>query len=424
MQYDAVLFDLDGTLTESEPGIINSVKYALDKMGVAPLSEEKLRSFIGPPLKASFMEQAGMDDAQAERAVEVYRERFSVVGWKENSVYPGVQRLLRTLKKEGTYVAVATSKPQKFSEWIVEYFGLQPWIDRVVGIGLDNHNADKKQIIREALPEKYVRACMVGDRFYDLEGGRVNGIDVAAVLYGYGSVEEYAPFAPDCVAQTVDELYDFLLGDAQPARGRFFTFEGPDGCGKSTQLELVAGWLRECGFEVVQTREPGGTPIAERIRELLLDKNNAEMSDMCEVLLYAAARAQHVEELILPALDAGKLVLSDRYVDSNVVYQGAGRQLGMDRIKQINDYAIQGLLPDYTLLFDIDPDQAMQRRKAASEPDRIELQGQEFMRRVYEGYQRLLGQERERMERINATGGVEEIQATVREVLNRELMKS
>ena len=148
--------------------------------------------------------------------------------------------------------------------------------------------------------------------------------------------------------------------------------------------------LRKFGFSVVRTREPGGCPISEEIRHLLLNPENMEMSDTCEALLYAASRAQHVHQVIRPAVERGELVLCDRFVDSSVAYQGGGRELGVDTIQQINEPAVDGMMPDATVYLDIDHREALMRRLNASEPDRLELQDVEFHERVEKAYEKLI----------------------------------
>jgi len=214
VRYDAVIFDLDGTLTESEPGITKSVQYALEKMNRPTLDQAALRRFIGPPLLEMFMSAAGMSEAEAQEAVRVYRERFSTIGWRENAVYPGIVPLLRSLKQNGAYVAVATGKPRDFSRRIIEHFALAPFIDRLEAISLDDHHADKPALVRRALPERYVRACMVGDRAGDIEGARANGIDGIGALYGYGSRRELEDAGAAFVAGDVAALSAYLLADA------------------------------------------------------------------------------------------------------------------------------------------------------------------------------------------------------------------
>ncbi|MBQ8954387.1 MAG: dTMP kinase [Clostridia bacterium] len=417
MRYDAVIFDLDGTLTESEPGITKSVQYALEKMNRPPMDEATLRRFIGPPLMESFTEIAGMAGPEAEEAVRLYRERFSTVGWRENSVYMGIAPLLRSLKKNGAYVAVATGKPLDFSRRILEYFGLSPFIDRLEAITLTDHHADKPALVRRALPEKYARACMVGDRAGDMEGAAANGIDGVGALYGYGSREELEAAGAAFVAESVEALRDYLMEDSPAAAGAFVSFEGSDGCGKTTQMKRGAEWLRACGYEVISTREPGGCPISERIREIILDVGSAGMTAECEALLYAASRAQHVAQVIRPALARGAVVLCDRFLDSSMAYQGGGRRLGVALVRSINEPAVNGLMPDKTLFYDLSPDKAMRRRLAASEPDRMELEKKEFTDRVYEAY---LGLARENPSRIAVIDGdrpIEAVEADTRRAL-------
>lgn len=170
-------------------------------------------------------------------------------------------------------------------------------------------------------------------------------------------------------------------------RGLFITFEGQDGAGKSTQIDLLAQFLREKGYDVVLTREPGGCPIAEKIRDLLLDVQNADMNAVTEALLYAAARAELVRKVILPALMSGKVVLCDRYIDSSIAYQGYGRQLGYDTVIAMNKAAMDTAIPDLTLFLRIDPEEGFSRnRDNGREKDRLECENEGFRQSVYEGF--------------------------------------
>ncbi len=145
-------------------------------------------------------------------------------------------------------------------------------------------------------------------------------------------------------------------------KGIFITLEGPDGSGKSTIMKMVADHLRKKNLDILWTREPGGTPIGERIRDIILDDNNQDMAFETEALLYAASRGQHVHEKILPALEKGQIVLCERFILSSLAYQGVGRGLGIERVKAINDFAIKGLRPDLTLFFHVDPATTLQRK--------------------------------------------------------------
>ena len=169
-------------------------------------------------------------------------------------------------------------------------------------------------------------------------------------------------------------------------RGKFITFEGCDGCGKSTQLKKLSDYLTENKIEHIFTREPGGGNISEAIREILLNGKNTEMSDECEALLYAAARAQHISEKIEPALAAGKLVVCDRYVDSSFAYQAYARGLGEEFVSKINAFAIEKYRPDLTVFIDLTPEEAFKRKHGADENDRLEQAGIAFHKQVYEGY--------------------------------------
>ena len=195
-------------------------------------------------------------------------------------------------------------------------------------------------------------------------------------------------------------------------RGFFITFEGGDGSGKSTQIALLRDWLVQAGYDVILTREPGGTRISERIRELILDPDNIEMADMTETLLYAAARAQLVSQMIKPALEEGKIVICDRFVDSSIAYQAYGRGLG-DAVGVINTYAVDGCMPDLTVLLRLDPEKGSSRI-ADREHDRIEQAPDAFHRKVYEGYLELEKSYPERIFGIDASGTIDDIAEGIR----------
>jgi dTMP kinase len=194
-----------------------------------------------------------------------------------------------------------------------------------------------------------------------------------------------------------------VIGDKMA--GLFITFEGPDGSGKTTQINILKEYLESLGLDIVLTREPGGTLISEKIREILLDKTHTEMDYICEALLYAASRAQHVSELILPSLAQGKIVICDRFVDSSIVYQGYGRKLG-DIVKEVNNIAIRGCMPDATFLIKVDPMTGKNRRNI-SEMDRLDLEELNYHSLVYEAYENL---EKENKDRIFSFDGNESIQ--------------
>jgi dTMP kinase len=202
-------------------------------------------------------------------------------------------------------------------------------------------------------------------------------------------------------------------------RGLFITFEGLDGCGKSTQMELLAETLRERGYVVLLTREPGGTPLGEAVRDLLLDPRYHGMSARAEALLYAAARAHLVEQVIRPALQDGQVVLCDRYLDSSLAYQGYGRSLGTDDIVTLNVWATECLFPDLTLLLDLDD--SLRSTRLAAVPDRLEAEDDEFHWRVAEGYRLLANLHPHRIRKIDADGTEAEVQARVRAAIEEEL---
>lgn len=204
-------------------------------------------------------------------------------------------------------------------------------------------------------------------------------------------------------------------------KGIFITMEGPDGSGKSTQIELLKEFLTQKGYEILVTREPGGTAVSEAIREIILNKEFSEMNDMTELLLYAAARAQLVGQVIKPALAAGKAVISDRFVDSTAVYQGIARGLGIDTVYDINRYALQGIMPDMTFHLDLPAEVGIARKKNQAELDRMELQTIEFHQKVAQGYRELAKRNPERIITIDATLPKEEICDMIRTRVNAVL---
>lgn len=173
-------------------------------------------------------------------------------------------------------------------------------------------------------------------------------------------------------------------------KGKFVTFEGCEGSGKSTQLRLLSEYLTQSGVDFILTREPGGGVISEEIRKIILNGAYTNMSDECEALLYAAARAQHIKDIVAPALEAGKLVICDRYVDSSLAYQGIARGMGTDFIEKINSEAIEKYSPDLTVFLDIAPRDSFERKHGADNDDRMEQLGLAFHDRVYEGYKQLI----------------------------------
>ena len=196
-------------------------------------------------------------------------------------------------------------------------------------------------------------------------------------------------------------------------RGLFVTFEGVDGCGKTTQIKFLKEYLEKKNKKVVLVREPGGTKISESIRDIILNVENSEMVDNCEMLLYAAARAQLVEQVIRPNLESGAIVLCDRFVDSSYVYQGIARGLGLEKVEAINKVAMNGIEPDMTLFFDIDPEISLKRRMTVSSADRIEKEKLDFHKKVYQGYRYLANKYPDRIKTINANCGIEEVKQQI-----------
>ena len=195
--------------------------------------------------------------------------------------------------------------------------------------------------------------------------------------------------------------------------GLFITMEGTDGSGKSTQLQLLQQYLTDKGFNVVLVREPGGTRISEKIRTIILSKKNRDMNYMTEALLYAASRAQLVNQVILPELKKGSVVICDRFVDSSIVYQGIARELGIDVVKKINNIATGGLTPDITFFLDLDLKSSLKRKKEQKELDRIESENAGFHKKVYEGYKKLSQDDGGRIKVIDATKSIQQIHKNI-----------
>lgn len=213
--YKAILFDLDGTLTESGEGIIRSVQYALESLGRPVPEAEELEVFIGPPLVDQFMEFTGMDREEAEKGVSYYRERYAREGIFENKLYPGVESMLAQLKRKKYILAVASSKPEKFVIQILDHFGISEYFDVITGSGLDGTRVHKTEVIEEALKRlgmenRREEVLMVGDRKHDILGARQSGLECLAVSYGYASMEELQNAEPIAIADSTQGVVDFF----------------------------------------------------------------------------------------------------------------------------------------------------------------------------------------------------------------------
>lgn len=204
-------------------------------------------------------------------------------------------------------------------------------------------------------------------------------------------------------------------------KGLFVSFEGMDGCGKSTQIRLLAQYLEKQGYKVLTTREPGGCSISEQIRDILLNIDNGEMADSTEALLYAAARAQHVGEVIKPALEQGKIVLADRFLDSSLAYQGAGRDLGTERIFEIGKFSTGGLIPNKTFFLDLPPEKAFKRMNSHKQKDRLETQQKEFYIKIYNCFKELVENEPKRFIEIDVSGDKFQTHSIIVEKMNEIL---
>jgi len=207
-------------------------------------------------------------------------------------------------------------------------------------------------------------------------------------------------------------------------KGTFISFEGIEGTGKSTQAKLLYNYLREKGADVILTEEPGGTQISVKIREVLLSVEHKEMSPLTELLLYNASRAQHIQEVIMPALDKGAIVITDRFTDSTLAYQGYGRGLDLQLIDSIDLLATGRLKPDITLLLDLDVQTGLKRNRGINKTDRLELEDVPFHERVRNGYHMLAAKEPGRIKLIHASKSIEEIHREIIRIISDLLLVS
>lgn len=210
----AVLFDWDGTVADTRPGIFNSVRYAIGQYGIADKPDDELRYFIGPPLYDGFEHVFGVSPELANELTDTYRVYYRDKGIFECNVYDGVGDLLRELHDAGVKTAVVSSKPKEFLDRLVEHFGLAEHLDAVVGPAMDNHNSNKTVLVNQALKELMLlpsTVAMIGDRHFDMEGAKAAGVNAVGVLYGYGTEEELCAAGADAVCEQVADLRDFLL---------------------------------------------------------------------------------------------------------------------------------------------------------------------------------------------------------------------
>ena len=210
MKYQNVLFDLDGTLTDSSLGITNSVMYALEKFGFPIPEREKLYPFIGPPLRESFEKFCHLSTENAEKAVSFYREYYSKTGIFENEVIAGIPELLQFLHQQNVRCLVATSKPEKFTRMILEHFDLMQYFSFCACASMDSSHVEKPEIVADALKHCEGNSVMIGDRFYDVNGAKANNIPCIGVLFGFGSREELENAGADFIAEDMDELRKLL----------------------------------------------------------------------------------------------------------------------------------------------------------------------------------------------------------------------
>jgi len=216
-----------------------------------------------------------------------------------------------------------------------------------------------------------------------------------------------------------NDLPESVKEEKERMRGCFIVMEGPDGSGKSTQIALLKDYLEKEGENIIITREPGGTKISEKIREIILDPGNKKMSPVTEMLLYAAARAQLMKEVIIPAIEEGKIVISDRFSDSSIVYQGIARGLGMKTVEEVNRPGIGDYRPDLIFFIDISEEEGLRRKKDQKKLDRLEQESIDFHHMVSEGYRKVLTG-RPEVVQIDGNRSVEEIHRQICEIIDRK----
>ena len=415
--FETIIFDLDGTLFDNSEGIVASIKHALSAMGIPFPEDDALRRFIGPPLKMSFIHYCGMTDEESDLAVALYRERYERVGYLENKLYPGIRPLLAALKQKNATLAIATGKPYAITVRILEHFGILHYFSEIEGTSPSSTDYQKEHMIRRITGAYPGHAVMVGDTQDDIAAALQAGISGIRVLYGFGENSSLDNAAAVRTVDSPDDLSKLLLDELPAKRGLFIALEGLDGCGKTTAAASLEKALDHYGYPILRTREPGGCHISENIRTLLLSTENAEMTPTTEALLYAAARIQHVTDVILPAIDRGVAVISDRYIDSSLAYQGEGRRLGMDRIRSYNALAMEACMPDITVYLRLEASVSLARRRSATEPDRIESETIGFFDRVQQGFDTLSAAEPDRYMVIDASQPKEAVAGEIAEKL-------
>ena len=208
-------------------------------------------------------------------------------------------------------------------------------------------------------------------------------------------------------------------------KGLFIVFEGGEGAGKSTILDKIYDWMNTEGIPCIKTREPGGIKISEQIRSIILDNNNTDMDERTEALLYAAARRQHLVEKIIPALNEGKVVLCDRFIDSSLAYQGYARGIGMDEILEINKFAIGEYMPDLSIFFDLEPSEGLKRINIDNnrEVNRLDNEKIDFHNKVREGYYKILEKDKDRIVKVDASKSIDEVYENVKYIITEWLDK-
>jgi dTMP kinase len=395
-QRKTVIFDFDGTLMDTSSGIFNTLRAVFQEYGVS-CNEEAMRPLVGPPLFEGLKDFCGFDDEKTMEMVAGYRRHYPRTGLSGYTIYPGITQLLERLRAFGARLYVATNKPRETAQKMLESSGLIGFFDGVYGAGMGDRKSIKAENILKILELASGNdAIMVGDRKGDVEAAHQAGIPCLYVSWGFGSRAESDAAGSEFFAETVKDAAK-VLG----VSGLFITYEGGDGAGKTTQINMLEEYLTQRGESVIKTFEPGGCNISNKIREILLDNSNSEMEPVTEVLLYAAARAQHVRQVIGPALSEGKVVICDRYLDSSVAYQGYGRGLGEEFVLEVNKKAVDGVMPQRTYLIHADPKRLEGRMK--KNPDRIESEGYDFKEMVERGFLQVRENAPQRVLMLDAT---------------------
>lgn len=336
--WDTVLFDLDGTITDSGEGITKSVQYALKKGFKIDADLDDLRCFVGPPLLEQFMSYANLTKEQAELAVKLYRERYESIGIYENRLYVGIRTLLKQLKEEHFQIALSSSKPKVYCEQILKYFDVYRYFDLVEGAEMDGRRTDKAEVVHEVIRRLHMedqkdRMVLVGDRNYDIIGARHEGISSIGVTYGYGSKEELEAVWPACIVDTTEELRNVLIGQKRDGERRNFRSGENGSVGSSNGYEDFEDWNRN----IRKDTEYSGQRVPNHPEEFYRDRG---FDPVRRKYPYDGSTAFQIWKVIWPALLAYGINIALAVVFEIVLRITGGTFLPADLQKITEKYSL------------------------------------------------------------------------------------